>query len=158
MAELTKALVSAFKRFRTFMEYLSKKCHNNWALKKIRFRTINMFTRVFIGSNSDRARLNRTGLDRGLNKREAIDCRPNWISHGPNWNRIEKSQTGPDRTELSCYQNCELGWHRKKTFYDMNILHLFRYEPFQHISIWKKSIFVNIWEITSCKRKLKLNK
>ena len=42
MAEVTKALASAFKRDKTFMEYLSKKYYNNEALKKIRDAAIRM--------------------------------------------------------------------------------------------------------------------
>ena len=44
VAEVTKALASAFKRYRTFMDYLSKRYQNNEALKKIRDKAISMFT------------------------------------------------------------------------------------------------------------------
>jgi len=44
VAEVTKALVSAFKRYTTFMDYLSKRYQNNEALKKIRHKAISMFT------------------------------------------------------------------------------------------------------------------
>jgi len=44
VAEVTKALASAFKRYRTFMDYLSKRYQNSEALKKIRDMAISMFT------------------------------------------------------------------------------------------------------------------
>ena len=44
IAQVTKTLASAFKRYRTFMEYLSKRCQNNEALKKIREVAISMFS------------------------------------------------------------------------------------------------------------------
>jgi len=43
MAEVIKALASALKRYKTFMEYLSKRYHNNEAFKKIRDTTMSMF-------------------------------------------------------------------------------------------------------------------
>jgi len=42
MANVMKALVSAFKRFGTFLEHLSIKYHRNEALKKIREATIHV--------------------------------------------------------------------------------------------------------------------
>jgi len=44
MVEVTKALVSAFNIFGTFMEYLSKKYRNNEALKKITEWAISTFS------------------------------------------------------------------------------------------------------------------
>jgi len=44
MAKVTKALANAFKRYRTFMEYLSKKYHNNATLKKISDAIISIFS------------------------------------------------------------------------------------------------------------------
>ena len=44
MAEVTKALASAFKRYKTFMDYLSKRYENNEELKKIRDKPISMFS------------------------------------------------------------------------------------------------------------------
>jgi len=44
VAEVTKALASAFKRYRTFIDYLLKRYQNNEALKKIRDKTISMFS------------------------------------------------------------------------------------------------------------------
>jgi len=43
VAEVAKALTSVFKRYRTFMDYLSKRYQNNEALKKIRDKAISMF-------------------------------------------------------------------------------------------------------------------
>ena len=47
VAEVTKALASAFKRYRTFIDYLSKKYQNNEALKKIRDKAISMFNSYY---------------------------------------------------------------------------------------------------------------
>ena len=44
MVKVTKALASAFKRYRTFMDYLSKRYQNNEALKKINDVAMNMFS------------------------------------------------------------------------------------------------------------------
>jgi len=44
MVEVTKALANAFKTYRTFMEYLSKRDQNNETLKKIRDVVISMFS------------------------------------------------------------------------------------------------------------------
>ena len=43
VAKVTKVLGSAFKRYRTFMDYLSKRYQNNEALKKIRDAAMSMF-------------------------------------------------------------------------------------------------------------------
>ena len=47
VAEVTKVLASAFKRYRTFMDYLSKRYQNNEALNKIRDKPISMFTSYY---------------------------------------------------------------------------------------------------------------
>ena len=47
VVEVTKALVSAFKRYMTFMDYLSKRYESNEALKKIRDKVISMFTSYY---------------------------------------------------------------------------------------------------------------
>jgi len=44
VAEVTEALASTFKRYRTFMDYLSKRYQSNETLKKIRDRDISIFT------------------------------------------------------------------------------------------------------------------
>ena len=44
MDEVTKALASALKRYRNFMEYLSKRYQKNEALKKIKDAAISMFS------------------------------------------------------------------------------------------------------------------
>jgi len=47
MDEVTKALASAFKRYRTFIEYLSKRYQTNEAFKKIRDVAIIMFSSYY---------------------------------------------------------------------------------------------------------------
>jgi len=47
MAKVMKALESAFKRYKTFMDYLSKRYQNNEVLKKIRDIGISMFSSYY---------------------------------------------------------------------------------------------------------------
>ena len=47
MAEVTKALASAFKRYKTFIDYLSKRYHNNEEPKKIRDAAISIFSSYY---------------------------------------------------------------------------------------------------------------